>query len=182
MDQFFQTIQGWFNCEPLYREMVRDSSSGSVFVEVGAWKGQSAAFMSVEIANSQKDIEFHVVDNFLGSEKHQKEDAIVGGTLYQQFLDNLSPVAGLYSIHRSSSADAAKSFQDQSIDFCYIDALHKYEDVKEDILCWLPKMKPGALLAGDDYEYYPGVAKAVDELLPGFTRDGNIWRYVCPST
>jgi hypothetical protein len=42
-------------------------------------------------------------------------------------------------------------FEDNSLDFVYIDANHTYEGVKEDIKYWYPKVKPGGLLLGHDY-------------------------------
>lgn len=161
--------------------MVKEAQDGAVFVEVGAWKGRSAAFMCVEIINSGKKIEFHVVDHFLGSKEHATEPAVKGGILFAEFNSNMRPVYGAYELHSYNSLTAAATFADASIDFVYIDASHEYEDVKRDIQGWLPKMKPGALLAGDDFESYKGVGQAVAELLPGFTRNGNVWEYRCPA-
>lgn len=185
MDHFFEKIDGWFNSEPLYREMVAQAQDGARFVEIGAWKGRSAAFMCVEIINSGKDIRFTVIDNFRGSKEHQDHECVRNHTLMREFLDNLLPVSGHHETLIADSANSACFFADASVDFCFIDASHEYEDVKRDILAWLPKMKPGGLLAGDDYKFYDGVKKAVDEVLGNVTVDGladNIWRYQCPST
>ncbi len=56
---------------------------------------------------------------------------------------------------------------DQSLDFVFLDASHTYEDVKNDICLWLPKVRYGGVLAGDDYtdKFSDGVVKAVDEQL-----------------
>ena len=41
---------------------------------------------------------------------------------------------------------------------------------------WLPKVKKGGWLLGDDIERTPGVRRAVDELLPGWEMlSRNIW-------
>jgi predicted O-methyltransferase YrrM len=61
-----------------------------------------------------------------------------------------------------SSLEAAAQFEDNSIDFVFIDAAHEYEFVKEDIAAWYPKVKPGGLFAGHDYNW-TGVHKAVSE-------------------
>jgi hypothetical protein len=47
----------------------------------------------------------------------------------------------------------------------YIDASHEYEYVKQDILNWLPKVKLGGIICGDDYTRgWPGVVLAVNEI------------------
>jgi predicted O-methyltransferase YrrM len=66
---------------------------------------------------------------------------------------------------RSDSAGAASKFEDGSVDFVWIDAGHEYEEVKADIEAWMPKLKRGGVMGGDDYPF-DGVSKAVKELLP----------------
>lgn len=177
MEHFFQNIQGWFNCEELYKEQVEKVQGHARFVEVGAWRGKSAAFMAVEIINSGKDIDFHVVDSFQGSKEHQDEAVIKEGTLQDEFFANLAPIKDYLFVWAMPSLQAVDNFADQSVDFVYIDASHEYEDVKDDIQAWLPKVKPGGLLAGDDYYIYPGVKKAVDELLPNAAKKGIYWMW-----
>ncbi len=65
------------------------------------------------------------------------------------------------------TGDAAEQFENNSLDFVFIDADHSYEGCKSDIELWLPKVKKGGWLCGHDYDHpkYPqfGVKKAVDE-------------------
>ena len=62
-----------------------------------------------------------------------------------------------------SSTDAAKLYQDESIDFVFIDAEHDERSVYTDISAWWPKIKKGGILGGDDYSYlWPGVEVAVN--------------------
>ena len=82
----------------------------------------------------------------------------------------MQPVQKYYKDFRMSSLEGAHKFEDQSLDFVFIDASHEYEDVKKDIEAWLPKIKTGGILAGHDYyvgnvDYFPGVKKAVNECL-----------------
>jgi hypothetical protein len=55
-----------------------------------------------------------------------------------------------------------------AFDLVFIDANHEYMHVKRDILAWLPKVRPGGLLAGHDYApeipMFSGVKHAVDEI------------------
>jgi len=56
-------------------------------------------------------------------------------------------------------------FNDQSVDFCFLDGDHTYEAVSEDVRNWFPKIRPGGILAGHDYvsDEHAGVKRAVDE-------------------
>ena len=50
------------------------------------------------------------------------------------------------------------------LDLVFIDAAHTYEAVAEDIRAWLPKVRLGGVLCGDDYPHR-GVRRAVGEAL-----------------
>src|SRR3990167_7957487 len=52
---------------------------------------------------------------------------------------------------RKYSMDAVKDFEDNSLDFVYIDANHEYEYVKQDITEWAKKVKSGGIVSGHDY-------------------------------
>lgn len=62
-------------------------------------------------------------------------------------------MAGLtnYEMIREFSMDAVKRFEDNSLDFVYIDANHSDPWVSEDIREWTKKVRPGGIVAGHDY-------------------------------
>lgn len=68
-------------------------------------------------------------------------------------------------ILHDSSAAAARSLADDSLDFVFLDADHGYEAMSQDLDAWYRKLKPGRLLAGDDWDpgKWPGVVRAVEE-------------------
>lgn len=179
MEHFHHNIQGWFNCENLYRFMVARAKDGARFVEIGVWKGKSAAFMAVEIANSGKKIDLFLVDHFKGSVEHQNDPQVLNDTLEAQCKANLEPVQTMIKYITMSSVAAASTFEDESLDFVYVDGSHEYQDIKDDIEAWLPKIKKGGIIAGDDYGVgaHPDVRRAVDELLPSATKEGLVWIY-----
>lgn len=164
---YYERIQGWFNFRRVYEEMVARAAPGAVFVEVGCWKGRSAVFLGVEILRSGKAIELHCVDHVQGSDEelHRSDPALPG--LRSVFEANMKPCvdAGLaLRVHATGSVEAATGFADGSLDFVWLDAGHDQASVKADIEAWLPKVKPGGVLGGDDWPM-EGVARAVRETL-----------------
>ena len=49
------------------------------------------------------------------------------------------------------SMDALKDFEDESVDFVYIDGNHRFEFVTNDIAEWMKKLKIGGIMSGHDY-------------------------------
>ena len=88
---------------------------------------------------------------------------------------------------RKTSVDAAKLFDDQSLDFAFIDADHSYASAREDIAAWYPKVRDGGVIAGHDYTDWEtmGVIQAVDEfveaenlslhVIPPAPNDNEVW-------
>lgn len=153
----------------MYERVVREAPAQAHFVEVGAFLGKSTSFMAVEINNSGKEILFDVVDTWEGSVEHQlgekhQQSVVQEGTLFDNFKRNMKPVAHLINPVRCASVEAAKRYEDRSLDFVFLDADHRYESVKADILAWRPKVKPGGYIGGHDFQtLFLGVVKAVEE-------------------
>ena len=84
---------------------------------------------------------------------------------YKTTLQNVAFAGDRATIIRKPSLQAVEYIEDNSLDFVFIDADHSYEGCKADIQAWLPKLKPGGLLSGHDYDHpeLPGVKQAVDE-------------------
>lgn len=91
---------------------------------------------------------------------------------FQRASNNLKEFNDRSVMLKEFSVDAAKEFEEASLDFIYIDALHDYQSVKEDIITWWPKLKNNGCLAGHDYDKdaWPGVYNAVNE----FSKEYNL--------
>lgn len=65
---------------------------------------------------------------------------------------------------RGDSVEMAAEVVDGALDFAFIDADHSEDSVSRDIAAWLPKVRPGGILAGHDYDnpLHTGVKPAVD--------------------
>jgi hypothetical protein len=162
MEHFYQHLgENWFNYENFYKFIAEKFDSGK-FVEVGSWKGKSASFLAVEIINSNKNIELFCVDPWFGGEQYGLPTSN-GDSVYNEFINNIAPVSHVIKPIRMTSEDASKQFEDESLDFVFIDGLHDYESVKNDISYWYPKVKVGGIISGHDYCVGWGVIPAVDE-------------------
>lgn len=189
MEHFYQNIEGMFDFDNFYKDILDRFTGPAHFVEIGVYKGRSAAFMAVEIINSGKDIKLDCVDPWDGRAE-PGHGYRAGDHTYEAFLHRMHPVMSVIRPVRLSSVDAAKTYQDDSLDFVFIDATHTYDAVKEDITAWLPKVKRGGILAGHDYlhgaEFGPLVRVAVEELCPDHSVVNNdpdhcpVWMYIKP--
>ncbi len=179
MKHFFRGIQGWCSFVPMYADEVGKADDDAIFVEIGAWKGKSTAYMAVEIINSGKDIEFHTVDTFKGSDEkvHDNDPVCAEGRLEEVFRKNIRDVSRYVNVHVGDSSTFASQFKDDSIDFIFVDGAHTFEGVTKDLEAWWPKLKPGCRMGGDDIRWR-SVREAVEAFFacsPHITPNGKHW-------
>lgn len=177
MNHYYETIHGWFNYESLYKDMVNKFPSGSRFVEVGSWLGRSACYLGVEIVNSGKDIKLDCVDLWYAKDipELKDEEVVAKGTLYKDFLRNIEPLKDVITPIRMTSAEAVDTYEDNSLDFVFVDADHTKEGISFDVPNWYKKVKVGGVLAGHDYDY-PAVGETVREFFDNHeVIKPNIW-------
>ena len=172
----YQQIPGFFDFEDVYDLAVASAPRSAVFVEVGAWLGKSTDYLARRIKDSAKQISFFTVDTFEGTPGCPTDQTALtqfGGNVYHAFCQNLEflGVRDVVTAIQSDSVIAAGRFDAESIDFVFLDGGHAYEQVRADLLAWLPKVKLGGIVAGHDYDF-PGVRRAVAELLPPVRRIG----------
>lgn len=175
----WQEIEGWFQWRSAQEEAARWFAEGSCFIEVGTYLGRSLCSLGEVIERSGKIFTVIGIDNCRGSgpegrgqqDYHGAAAAQSGGTfagaLHKNLLD--CGYGDKISLIIGDSLTASRLFGNASVDWVHLDARHDYESVKGDIQAWLPKVKAGGWLSGDDYDElkWPGVVKAVGELLPG---------------
>lgn len=78
--------------------------------------------------------------------------------------------SGQVEIVRTNSVDSAGRFEDNALDWIYIDTDHSYETTKKELYAYARKIRSGGLIAGHDYcmgnwvsGYKYGVMEAVHE-------------------
>ena len=74
---------------------------------------------------------------------------------YEESVKRLAPYNNC-TIVRKRSMDALADFEDNSLDFVYIDAGHDFLNFTLDLHHWKDKVRVGGILAGHDYSSFPG--------------------------
>lgn len=177
-------IPGWsHDILPYYRRVVADLPQGAIAIEIGVYMGRSLIFFASELVRTGRTdcriVGYDPYDDAAATEaaRHLRENATAAER-------------ALIDVRRNWSVEGSRDWANASVDFVFIDGGHEYESVRDDIRAWLPKLKPGGLMAGHDYGHvckpgevaprssHPGVAQAVDELLPERALEGGaVWSY-----
>ena len=118
-------------------------------VEVGTFKGE----FSKEILRRWRgtlymvDVWNELGDEYIDASNHKNFE----GGVYGECMNNIKGFEDRGIMVRATSKKASELFEDNSLDFVYIDANHAYDFVKEDIQLWYPKVKSGGWVMGHDY-------------------------------
>jgi cephalosporin hydroxylase len=154
----------------LYDEIAATVHNGTI-VEVGVAYGRSLAYI-VDRARTNRFFGVDTWDEFMGGD-NLPTDVFARMQAYgtpkeaaaheiRRALHNT--YAHWVQLIQKTSVEAAKEFSDDSVDFVFLDDRHEYEALRDGIAAWLPKIKPGGVLAGHDInDHYPGVGQAVRE-------------------
>lgn len=148
-------------------EMVKDFKPDWEMVEVGSFQGVSTLLFAMFVKKVYSvDCYDYVVPPTGRIPSH--DQLFIDAE--KVFLERTANVPNIIKI-RKSSIEAAKDFEDESLDVVYIDAEHDETSVRSDIQTWKPKVKKGGILSGHDF-YLPHIQKILAE--EGF-REGVIY-------
>ena len=171
-------IDGWFQWRSGQEEAIQHFADGSRFVEVGNYLGRSLCSLGELVQKSGKRLEVIGIDTCRGSgaegpkgkNYHGAAVAKGGGTFAGTLHRNIvhCGLADTISLIVSDSLTAASFFADRSLAWVHLDARHDREGLIADIQAWLPKVRAGGWLSGDDYNpvKWPDVVATVTEVLP----------------
>jgi len=130
-------------------------------VEVGSYVGDSTEIFSNNFDNVV------AIDPW----KNSYDDKDGSSYLYPMNMieaqfDELVKSKGNIKKIKTTSVKGAKQYKDESLDMVYIDAVHQYKNVVEDMKVWYPKIKYGGILSGHDFTpNFPGCMKAIKEYI-----------------
>lgn len=131
-----------------FGEMLNRRKLNGIAVEVGTHRGVYAnAFLQ-----HWKRGTLHCVDPYISG--YDPADPASNGNRtadYEKARQTLTKYKDRVKFIQSTSEDAALRFEDNTLDFVYVDAKHRFEDVFLDLSIWYPKVKPSGVLAGHDF-------------------------------
>lgn len=171
-------IPGWFRWRDAQEEAVATFPEGSRFLELGTFLGRSICSLADVVRLSGKAISIVGVDTGRGSgvEGPVPGDyqgpfvSAGGGTFAGELHRNIvnCGFADVINLVLADSLAAATLFADHSFDWVHLDARHDRANLTRDIHAWLPKVRPGGWLSGDDFDPrdWPSVVETVTEVLP----------------
>lgn len=152
-----------------YGKIANMFPDGSVFVEIGSFVGRSAICMANHlIENKKTKSKIICIDPFTGNPEQGDEILKTPGLLEKTFLKNTEEYRnlGVIEVIKGFSLEEAQQFDNNSIDFVFIDGLHDFINVYNDIELWYSKVKPGGIVSGHDvHNPYFGVRVAVDKFV-----------------
>ena len=132
-------------------------------VEIGTYKGNFAEVLSILIP----DVDLTVVDVwkvYPGYKDYGVND--LETEAYKATCDRAEKFG--FKIIKDWSAEAVKQFEDESLDFVFIDGNHDFEHVVEDVAKWSKKVKKGGIVAGHDFNRNHAKHFGVKEALPAW--------------
>ena len=116
-----------------------------VGVEIGVYKGQfSEKFCQAGLTLYAID-PWKIYKGFSNPRGQERLDF-----QYEHTKQVLAPYPNC-KIIRKTSMEAVEDFDDESLDFVYIDANHEFRYIAEDLYEWTKKVRKGGIVSGDDY-------------------------------
>lgn len=135
-----------------------------VGAEIGSFGGGSAKLF----AESEKIDTLYCIDIWKNG-YDISDSAAFHAENSEKYFDEIAKSNNKIVKIKKDSVSALENFEDDYLDFVYIDACHTYESSKRDIINWVQKVKPNGYVCGHDYTHtiphVIGVFNAVNEVI-----------------
>lgn len=152
----YSHISGWLT--PSEGAVLQKYGTNSICLEIGSYKGRSTCY----IAEVAKNVT--CIDTFLADESGQDQGQV---STYDEFRTNTSEFHDIIRAIVGKSLTMADLIQDDYFDMVFLDAMHDYDSVYDDLSAYWSKLKLNGYFLFHDYANpdYPGVGKAARELI-----------------
>lgn len=117
--------------------------------KVGAEVGVELGRFARSLVRKVPDLKLYGIDPWVRYEDQFNEHD--PDEFYKQTVKDCTP----YNIEliRKTSMEAVKDFEDESLDFVYIDGNHNFRYVTDDIDEWSKKVRKGGVVSGHDFVF-----------------------------
>lgn len=157
-----------FDFKSYYDKIAEWLPDNSRIAEVGIANGASALYLAEKLHSLEKRFTFYMIDNLAYGGADQLMELMDNVTATRIKINDISNSIKLMPIN---SLDASCKFNDQGLNFVFLDSSHLYPQTRSEIRLWWDKVVDGGILAGHDYIGHKEVKQAVDEVIPRtFTR------------
>jgi hypothetical protein len=155
-------------------------NSDKRMIEIGSFVGESTVLFAQSFGSVT------AIDPFMEGydDKDPTSYLFEFNNVYETYLDRTKDYTNIKTL-KMTSDEGYDALKFNEWDFIYIDGLHTYEGVKNDIKNFLPLVKKGGVIGGHDYTnripHLVGVYEAVNEMFgqPDKVFGDNSWiKYV----
>ncbi len=158
-DAFLSSLLDMPSRLELWQSVVRHCGVEAM-AEVGVWRGDFAAHILRHCPAIQR---YYLLDPWQHLPDWNKPANVPQEDfepIYEEAMEKTRFAAGRIVVLRGRTAEVADDIPDESLDLVYIDGDHTLRGITIDLIRMLPKVKPGGLIAGDDFTHTPWQHKA----------------------
>ena len=149
-------------------KVAEKATNDMLFVEVGAFVGGTVCHLGQRLKELGKHPQMVAIDNWVCSEVSGPSLDFIGShdNFLEVFKSNLEKTgtADLVRLLQGDSIELSQQFEDNSIDFLFLDGLHSHPYNEDEIKAWLPKMKDTSTMAGHDYCSLPYMPDMINRI------------------
>lgn len=148
-----------------------------LFAELGFKRGAEIGVLAGEyseiLCKNNAGLELFGVDPYKAYSQHRSQKQL---DRFKEEARTRLEIYKNYNFIEKSSMEAVKGFENEELDFVYIDGDHDFLHVTEDITFWSEKVRPGGIVSGHDYirRRDPTNHRVVEAILP-YVKDNKIF-------
>ena len=120
-------------------------------VEIGTERGRYAK----TLCEAMPGLKLSCVDSWTSYKDYREGISERQNEFHKEAMNRLSPYD--CTLIKSFSMDALKFFEDESLDFVFIDGNHDFINIAQDLWHWREKVKKGGIAAGHDFVRIDGI-------------------------
>lgn len=158
-------------------DLLKDKSN-PIGIEIGCSEGDTTCFL----LESNQTLKITSIDPYVAYQDWNRSTLSDRPAMYDHTMRRMQSyiTQGRFEMIRDYSDNAIDRFEDESLDFIFIDGLHTYEQVKLDCNNYYRKLKSGGLFSGHDFTVIDEVNRAVKEFASSVNRmisttDIDVW-------